>query len=63
VIYLNNQNDFPLSLGLALILGDYSTNWAWVMAGAAAATAPIIILFFLAQRTFIQGVALTGTKW
>jgi multiple sugar transport system permease protein len=63
VIYLNNQNDFPLSLGLALIFGDYSTNWAWVMAGAAAATAPIIILFFLAQRTFIQGIALTGTSW
>jgi multiple sugar transport system permease protein len=63
VIYLNNQNDFPLSIGLALIFGDYSTNWAWVMAGAAAATAPIIILFFLAQRTFIQGIALTGTKW
>jgi multiple sugar transport system permease protein len=63
VIYLNNQNDFPLSIGLALIFGDYETNWAWVMAGAAAATAPIVILFFLAQRTFIQGIALTGTKW
>jgi multiple sugar transport system permease protein len=63
VIYINNQNDFPLSLGLAMIFGDYSTNWAWVMAGAAAATVPIIILFFLAQRTFIQGIALTGTRW
>jgi multiple sugar transport system permease protein len=62
VIYISNQNDFPLSIGLALILGDYSTNWAWVMAGAAAATAPIVILFFLAQRTFIQGITLTGTK-
>jgi multiple sugar transport system permease protein len=63
VIYLNNQNDFPLSIGLALIFGDYETNWAWVMAGAAAATAPIIILFFFTQRTFIQGIALTGTRW
>jgi multiple sugar transport system permease protein len=33
-----------------------------VMAGATAATAPIVILFFLTQRTFIQGIALTGTK-
>ena len=31
-------------------------------AGATAATAPIVILFFLTQRTFIQGIALTGTK-
>jgi ABC-type glycerol-3-phosphate transport system permease component len=62
LIYISNQNDYPLSLGLALILGDYTTNWAWVMAGATAATAPIVILFFLTQRTFIQGIALTGTK-
>jgi multiple sugar transport system permease protein len=62
LIYISNQNSYPLSLGLALILGDYTTNWAWVMAGATAATAPIVILFFLTQRTFIQGIALTGTK-
>jgi multiple sugar transport system permease protein len=62
LIYISNQNDYPLSLGLALILGDYTTNWAWVMAGATAATAPIVILFFLTQRTFIQGIAVTGTK-
>jgi multiple sugar transport system permease protein len=62
LIYISNQSSYPLSLGLALIIGDYSTNWAWVMAGATAATAPIVILFFLTQRTFIQGIALTGTK-
>src|SRR6202167_2469506 len=62
LVYISNQNSYPLSLGLTLILGDYSTNWAWVMAGATAATAPIVILFFLTQRTFIQGIALTGTK-
>jgi len=62
LIYISNQSSYPLSLGLDLILGDYSTNWAWVMAGATAATAPIVILFFLTQRTFIQGITLTGTK-
>ena len=62
LIYISNQSSYPLSLGLALIIGDYSTIWAWVMAGSTAATAPIVILFFLTQRTFIQGIALTGTK-
>jgi multiple sugar transport system permease protein len=62
LIYISNQSSYPLTLGLNLILGDYTTNWAWVMAGATAATAPIVILFFLTQRTFIQGIALTGTK-
>jgi ABC-type glycerol-3-phosphate transport system permease component len=32
------------------------------MAAASAATVPIVILFFLTQRTFIQGIALTGNK-
>lgn len=62
LVYLSDQGSYPLSLGLALILGDYTTNWGWVMAGATAATAPIVILFFLTQRTFIQGITLTGQK-
>jgi ABC-type glycerol-3-phosphate transport system permease component len=62
LVYISNTNSYPLSLGLSLILGDYTTNWAWVMAGATAATAPIVILFFLTQRTFIQGITLTGQK-
>jgi multiple sugar transport system permease protein len=62
LVYISNQNSYPLSLGLDLILGDYTTNWSWVMAGATAATVPIVILFFLTQRTFVQGITLTGTK-
>ena len=62
LVYISDTNSYPLSLGLSLILGDYTTNWGWVMAGATAATAPIVILFFLTQRTFIQGITLTGQK-
>jgi multiple sugar transport system permease protein len=62
LVYISNQSSYPLSLGLDLILGDYTTNWAWVMAGATAATAPIVILFFLTQRTFIRGITVTGLK-
>ncbi len=61
LVYINNQVWYPLSLGLYLILGTYTTNWPWVMAAATAATAPIIVLFFLTQRTFIQGIAIQGT--
>lgn len=62
LVYISNPSNYPLSLGLAEILGTYTTNWAWVMAGATMATAPIVILFFLTQRTFIQGITLTGQK-
>lgn len=61
LIYIDNQVWYPLSLGLYLILGTYTTNWPWVMAAAAVATAPIIVLFFFTQRTFIKGIAVQGT--
>lgn len=62
LIYVNNPGSYPLSLGLNGMIGTYSTNWAWLMAAAAAATLPMAVLFFLAQRTFIQGITLTGMK-
>ena len=61
LIYINNQVWYPLSLGLYQVLGTYTTNWPWVMAAATAATAPIVILFFFTQRTFIEGIAVQGT--
>lgn len=62
LIYLNKQSLYPLSLGLNEMLGTYSTNWSWLMAAATVATLPMIALFFLTQKTFIQGIALTGAK-
>ena len=62
LIYLDQANAYPLSLGLNSMLGTYSTNWSWLMAASTAATLPIIILFFLTQRYFIQGITLTGMK-
>jgi ABC-type glycerol-3-phosphate transport system permease component len=61
LIYIDNQVWYPLSLGLYQVLGTYTTNWPWVMAAATAATAPIVILFFFTQRTFIEGIAVQGT--
>ncbi|HLH99426.1 MAG TPA: carbohydrate ABC transporter permease [Acidimicrobiales bacterium] len=62
LIYLNKQSLYPLSLGLNEMLGTYSTNWSWLMAASTVATMPMIILFFLTQKTFIQGITLTGVK-
>jgi multiple sugar transport system permease protein len=62
LIYLNKESLYPLSLGLNEMLGTYSTNWSWLMAAATVATVPMIILFFLTQKTFVQGITLTGVK-
>lgn len=51
-----------LSIGIALLQGQYSTAYHHIMAGSVMATIPILIIFIFAQRYFIEGIALTGMK-
>jgi multiple sugar transport system permease protein len=62
LIYLNDDDKFTLALGLASFKGLYNAQWGYLMAASTAVIAPIVILFFLAQRYFVQGITLTGIK-
>lgn len=62
LIYINDPSRYTLAYGLQQFMSSYGGRWAQLMAGACIFTIPIIILFFLAQKTFIQGIATTGSK-
>jgi multiple sugar transport system permease protein len=62
LIYLSDQNLYTLSLGLQLYSSQYGREWGLLMAASVLITLPIILLFFFLQKTFVQGVALTGIK-
>ncbi len=62
LIYLNQMDKYPLSLALYAFRGIYSTDWQYLMAASIVVTLPCLVVFFLAQRYFIQGIALTGMK-
>lgn len=62
LIYLNDQSLYTISLGLQAYVSSYGTQWGLLMAASTVATLPIIILFFLTQKTFIQGITLGGVK-
>ncbi|HEX4204822.1 MAG TPA: carbohydrate ABC transporter permease [Ktedonobacteraceae bacterium] len=62
LIYLNNQNKYTVSLGLSFFQGQYTTQYGAMMAVSMVLVIPVVILFFFAQRTFIQGITLTGMK-
>ena len=51
-----------VEVGIASFHGIYYTNWPYQMAAAVAAVVPLLIVFFFAQRYFIQGIQLTGLK-
>jgi ABC-type glycerol-3-phosphate transport system permease component len=62
LIYLNTTNKFTMSLGLSMFSGQYGTEWGLLMAASLMAMLPILILFAVAQKYFIQGVVVTGVK-
>lgn len=62
LIYLNDQSKYTISLGLSFFRSTYQVNWAYLMAASLVTMLPIVVVFFLAQRVFIQGITLTGIK-
>jgi multiple sugar transport system permease protein len=57
-----NSAHWTLSLGLSQFRSLYQTQWNLTMAATLIVMAPVIVLFFLAQRAFVEGVTLTGVK-
>ena len=53
---------WTLSYGLESFKGAHQTSWNLTMAATLLVMAPVIIVFFFAQKAFVQGVTLTGVK-
>jgi ABC-type glycerol-3-phosphate transport system permease component len=64
LIVLNDIADFPLSVGLRYLRvgGDALPKDHLLMAGAILVSVPVIVVFFVGQRYFVKGIAMTGIK-
>lgn len=62
LVYLTDESTYTLALGLQTFIGRHSSEWHLLMAAATVVTLPLLVVFFLAQRTFIQGISLGGVK-
>ncbi|SFE94140.1 multiple sugar transport system permease protein [Paenibacillus algorifonticola] len=62
LIFINSRDLMTLPLGLSLFTDEVGTSWHYLMSATVMATVPLLIVFFLAQRRFIEGVAMTGLK-
>lgn len=62
VIYLNSQSKYVVSIGLRLFRDLDATSWHWLMAASVVTMLPCLIVFFFAQKLFVQGIATTGLK-
>jgi multiple sugar transport system permease protein len=71
LIYISRESQYTIALGLNSMLGrsfgsqpnaGTPDQWTQLMAASTLATLPIVVLFFLTQRTFIEGITMTGLK-
>jgi ABC-type glycerol-3-phosphate transport system permease component len=62
LIFLNDQSKYPLALGIFGLQTQAGGNFGLIMAASAMMALPVVVMFFLCQRYFIQGITLTGMK-
>ena len=62
LIILNTESKRTLQIGLSFLTSEFYTDWTILMAGSILTILPIIVLFFIAQKYFVQSVKLTGLK-
>lgn len=62
LIFLNSDDKFTIQLLVNQFKGVYSSDWGALMAAATLAAAPLLILFIVAQRQIVEGIALSGSK-
>jgi len=61
-LYLANQNLWTVQIGMRLFIGQYASEFGLVLAIATVSLVPILILFLLLQKFFVQGIATSGLK-
>lgn len=62
LIYLRDLPTYTTTVGLAFFQGQFVGKWPEMMAGALVSLLPMIILFLVAQKYFVRGIALSGLK-
>ena len=62
LIYLRDLDTYTTTVGLAFFQGQFVGKWPEMMAGALVSLLPMIVLFVIAQKYFVRGIALSGLK-
>ena len=62
LLYLSDNRQYTLSIGVQLIRSTLDPKWEVLMAAGVVMVMPVLVIFFLTQKYFIQGVAMSGIK-
>ncbi len=62
LIYLRSQSKKTIQLGLKMFISQYSSDYGLIMAGSVMSLIPVLLVFLILQKYFVEGVASTGLK-
>jgi multiple sugar transport system permease protein len=62
LIYLRSPNLYTIQLGLKQFISQYNADYAMIMTGSVLSVLPILIVFLIGQKYFIEGIATSGMK-
>jgi ABC-type glycerol-3-phosphate transport system permease component len=62
LIYIHSIDKMPLALGLQAFMLNHGAEWPLMFAAATMMTIPVLVLFALCQRFFVEGITMTGLK-
>ena len=62
LIVLSNSKMYTVQIGLSMLNGDAYVNWNMLMSAALISMVPVVIIFLIFQKQFVQGIAFTGIK-
>lgn len=62
LIYLRDNKLWTIQLGLKTFIGQYSADYAMIMTGSVISVIPILIVFLIGQKQFVEGIATSGMK-
>jgi multiple sugar transport system permease protein len=62
LVVLRDALKYPIQVGLATLQGEFNTDYGMLMTGAAVAAIPMMLVFFLFQRYFVEGIRIGGVK-
>ncbi len=62
LLYLSKDETYTLTIGLQMFTTQYKTEWALLMAASLLTTLPVVSVYFLIQKRFIEGITFSGIK-
>ncbi len=62
IIYINSMSKFTFAIALTNFTGSFGTNWPVALAATFMTIAPGIIIYIFGQKSFVEGIVLTGMK-